>query len=349
MDIFTRLGSYVRRFLQQSRTPMTQLSGIEKTSGEPLNILYAGPDSQKAFIKSVYFSERVSDFDVGEHFSGAVNRVARRYGCQLVTAVQSVTARNFLPSSGYTLPLWITTVADSFESIHETNNRSLTRDLKLIRKKGLSCVESVSPDDLWYFWERMYVPYAENRYAEQALLETKEEFAEQVADGCLKLFFVVHEGRRVAGGTLSTRREIPRFRYLGILDADPEVRKLGALSAVYVYILDWALRNGHKEVNLGGVRPFLKDGVLQFKKKFNMKLQEGGYKRILYINPVSTGKAVTAGLISNPFVCVDGGVFVATLFEVADHESAASDTLWKVSGEMLSGLDRVERVILPAA
>ena len=346
MKIFTKSLSRARAFFQQSRLPMTKLSGVERTSGERLDILYAGSASQKPFIKGVYFSESISELDVGEHFSGAVNRVARRNGCQLVTAVQAVTARNLLPSDGYTLPLWITTAADSSESIHESRNSSLARDLKLIRKHGLTCEESVSPNDFWYFWERMYVPYAENRYAEQALLGTKEEFAKQIADGTLQLLFIIHDGRRIAGGALSTLKEIPRFRYLGILDADPELRKLGTLSAVYVHILDWALRRGHKEVNLGGVRPFLKDGVLQFKKKFNMRLQAGGYKRILYINPVSTGRAVTAALVSNPFIRVDRDVFVATYFESSDHESAASDTLWKVSGEMLPGLDRVDRIDL---
>jgi lipid II:glycine glycyltransferase (peptidoglycan interpeptide bridge formation enzyme) len=192
----------------------------------------------------------------------------------------------------------------------------------------------------------MYVPYTKERYAEQAMVETEEEFSNQVADGSLQLFFVIHEGRRLAGGALSVRGETPRFRYLGILDADPKLRKLGVLPALYVYVLDWAKRHGHERVNLGGCRPFLKDGVLQFKKKFNMSLSNGGYRKILYINPLSMEKAVTACLASNPFIRLDGEHLVVTVFESAGHESTTPDALWQISGELLAGLDRVERLEL---
>jgi GNAT superfamily N-acetyltransferase len=346
MNILGRINSYVRKRLAYSNIPMTRISGVEKSSGEPLAVLYAGPVSQMPFVSNIFLSPDVSTSDVGKHSTTSIHKVARSNGCQLVMVVQDAAARSLLPSRGYTLPLWITKFADLSTSPFETTNSSLKKDLRLIRKHELRCEQTTSEDDLEFFWERMYVPYTTNQYGEQALVVPKEEFSAQVEAGTLELFFVIHDGRRIAGGVLDVSGEIPHFRYLGILDADPEARKIGALPALYAFQLDWARNEGYSEANLGGIRPLLKDGVLQFKKKFNVRLLNSAGKRILYVNPVIIDDAVLAGLVSTPLIRIERGKLVATIFESAECEADTPDTLWQYNGELLAGLDRVERIQL---
>ena len=344
MNIIRRIGRRLRKRFSKTEFEVLKLSGTERFSGDPLDVLYAGSESQKPFIKSSFFGDEPVEVPLGRCSPGAVGRVAENNDCQLVACVHPVADCRQLPRNGYVLPLWVTAMADTSRSPLESRNRSLRSDLRLIKRTGLSAEETTSPEDFAFFWERMYLPYTESQYLQQAIFETEEEFHRQVDDGDLRLFFIVHEGRRIAGGAVNTASEIPRFRYLGILDSDPEARKLGVLPALYVNVLDWAWRNGYERLNLGGCRPFLNDGVLQFKKKFNTSLRNGTYKKIIYINILKRTPAIFACLAANPLIRLDGDKLVATYFEHEGQEAQLPDSLWQVGGEKFPGLDRVERI-----
>ena len=55
-----------------------------------------------------------------------------------------------------------------------------------------------------------------NRFADEGLLESREKYQAQVRQQHLTLFFVIHDGQRVAGGVASSELDVTRFRYLGI-------------------------------------------------------------------------------------------------------------------------------------
>jgi len=326
---------------------MTKLSGTEKITGDPLSLLYAGTASQLPYVRSFFFSDTPSETDLGSHFSWSVNRVGERNGCDLVTAVQSITARNLLPNTGYCLPLWVESMADTTASPYDTLDHSMKKDLRRTVKNNLTFVEATSRDQFEFFWERMYIPNAHVQFADAAQLETEEKFFEQVDEGNLKLFFTARDGHLLAGGAISTKDDTPRYRYLGVLDGNPDYRKLGAPAAAYIYMLDWAHRNGHSRVNMGGARPFLKDGVIQFKKKYNISLVKKNFARVLYINPLSTAAPVTASLVHNPIIRLEGDGLVVTIFEHPDYDFPVPDSMWQYRKKMIGGLDRVERVALP--
>ena len=326
---------------------MRKLCGVEKNTGKPLRILYAGTASQVAYVRHLFFSDVPSETDLGHHFAWSVNRIGKRQSCDLVIAVQSITAQNFLPGTGYCLPLWIESIADTSESPYESLDHSMKKDLKRTVKESLACVEAVSRDDFEMFWKKMYVPYAHEQFSDAAQLETEENFFKQVDEGSLKLFFAAHDGKLLAGGAVSTKCTTPRFRYLGVLNGNPEYRKTGAPAATYIFMLDWAHRHGHESVNLGGSRPFLRDGVLQYKKKYNISLTRRNVGRVLYINPLSASAAAAACLVYNPIIRTEGDGLVLTIFEHPDFDMPVPDSMWQYRKRVLGGLDRVEHVSLP--
>ena len=93
-------------------------------------------------------------------------------------------------------------------------------------------------------------------HADEALLESRAQFEMQVDAECIELFFVLHKGRRVAGGVINYEQKLPRLRYPGILDGSPKVRDLGVLPALNIFRLEHAMGRGFTAVDLGGNRAF---------------------------------------------------------------------------------------------
>ena len=117
---------------------------------------------------------------------------------------------------------------------------------------------------------------------------------------------------------------------------------MNVISALYVFLLDWAHRSRIDRIDLGGCRPFLNDGVLQFKKKFNIRIVNSSRKKILYLNPVQLTPSVVSFLVNNPVVRSQNGELVGTVFTHDDFESGLRDTVWSVDGKPLRGLSDVE-------
>jgi hypothetical protein len=327
---------------------MLQLSGVEKTSGEPFNVLYAGTSSQLPYIKTQFFADSPSEKVLGKHLVRSLNSIGRKNTCQLVVAVQSNDARWLLPRKGYVLPLWITAKADTTKSPLDCHNLAVKKDLKRISKYGLICEESTCRNDLQFFWKHMYVPYIRCQYGDTAILEREKSFVRQADDGHLRAFFVARDKRRLAGAVVNICEDPPHFKYLGVLHGDRAIRKFGAAAAAYVFMIDWANRNGYPSLNLGSSRPFLTDSVLRFKKRHNITLMKSSHKRVLYINPLSPDTAVNACLVANPMARVERNQLVATVFRHEDHDVTLSESLWKYRGKLIGGLDRVECIDLKA-
>ena len=62
-------------------------------------------------------------------------------------------------------------------------------------------------------------------------------------------------------------------RYNGVINGDYEYIKKGAESALYYFLIDWAMRQGIKIFDFGDCRPFSTDGVFQYKKKWGAEMK----------------------------------------------------------------------------
>ena len=91
---------------------------------------------------------------------------------------------------------------------------------------------------------------------------------------------------------------------------------------------------------------FLNDGVLQFKKKFNISLVQESRRKILYLNPLSFSRPATNFLKSNPFIRSENGRFIATAFDDSASGHRTDERLWQQQGQTIAGIESVERIDL---
>lgn len=174
--------------------------------------------------------------------------------------------------SAHRAPAWLGSWLPCHRSIGElrAGNKGLKNDLRTVRRNALQIVEDTSESGFLRFYSDYYLPYLESRFG-----------AEGIAYGRLKLQRLHRRGvllwsraggRNIAGGLL--RRAGGRFHMVsfGTEGGSLEPVRLGAFSGLYVHALQMARSAGARELDVGGVRPFLEDGVLRHKAKFRLRV-----------------------------------------------------------------------------
>jgi hypothetical protein len=78
-------------------------------------------------------------------------------------------------------------------------------------------------------------------------------------------------------------------------------------------------------LHLGGSRAFLRDGVLQFKKKRGLRVV-GNSNRGFLIRPLSASAGLKGFLLRNPFIYIDQGKLHGAVF-VENHDDCCNKSL----------------------
>jgi hypothetical protein len=109
-----------------------------------------------------------------------------------------------------------------------------------------------------------------------------------------------------------------------VKDGDPAHVKAGVLAALYYFSMSHLINKGYQRLHLGATRPFLRDGVLQYKKKWGTRIV-GSSRRWFVLNPLRNIIGVKAFLANNPFVFesdsgLNGALFVGQAPSFSDDE-----------------------------
>ncbi|MFN2433324.1 MAG: GNAT family N-acetyltransferase [Gemmatimonadota bacterium] len=147
-------------------------------------------------------------------------------------------------------------------------SHSLREDLRASRLAGYSLEEGSSDGDWREFFEGMVLPHARRRFERRAWLASPRLRRDLAARA--RLLFVRHEGRRVAGECVVARGPVLWSPLLGIRDGDPELLRRGAVAALYGLVFVWARENGFRTVDQGRTSPFLRDGLVRYKRKWGL-------------------------------------------------------------------------------
>jgi Acetyltransferase (GNAT) domain len=147
---------------------------------------------------------------------------------------------------------------------------STVSDLHKIQKAGFSYHLSDDEVQLESFYHTMYKPYILSRHRDAARVPSWSSFRQLRSNMELLL---ITQGDRVVAGAINFEYEDSYMGYAnGVLNADPQLLKAGVLSAIYWFGIVEAHRRGCRQVNLGSSRPFLKNGVLAYKKKWGSQI-----------------------------------------------------------------------------
>jgi hypothetical protein len=148
-------------------------------------------------------------------------------------------------------------------------SKSLKADLLKVARGGYTLEESPgTPEDWREFEDGMVVPYARERFGEDAWIASPAMMRALRREA--RILFLEQEGRRVAGACVLCRDGVAWVPILGVAGGDVETMRRGALAAAYAMTLEWAKAAGMQRINLGRTGGYGGDGIARYKRKWGL-------------------------------------------------------------------------------
>jgi predicted N-acetyltransferase YhbS len=316
-----------RAVVERLRVEVWIIEGKGRHGGSPLKVLVAGQLEAKNYVAELLFKSPRSETHRRMWRSRLLRRIGARRSKYMMVFVDTQTQRprrseqaNVFWSRG-----WVRTELDlalAMERIRRSD--SVKSDLRKVRENNLSCDATTDSQEMDRFYWNMYVPYAQQGFGSKAVYMTHEQFRAGLKNG--ELLRVHKDGQIVAGMIILYRdtRE-PQWWVLGMRDGDRGLSRQGVLAALYLYGVQHLKEKGYSRALLGGVRPFLADGVLQYKRKWGARLLAGddGDPHWLMVAVTEPTDAVRSFLKACPVICEDErGLVGRVFFDGANSEES---------------------------
>lgn len=173
-----------------------------------------------------------------------------------------------------------------------------------IKKHSLEYEIGSSQQDFQFFYEKMYKPFIESRHKESAVISDYKKMFQEFKKEKSSIYFVTHDGNRIAGLYEQSYDGIPYMHSVGVLDGSVEFLKMGAVGAAYYFAISDHKKNNINRVNMGGSSPLLNDGLTKFKASIGARVSEPHRQDSIKLKLLILGNspAVKDFLMPNSFV-----------------------------------------------
>jgi hypothetical protein len=159
------------------------------------------------------------------------------------------------------------------------------RERRRERKKVLQFQPflSTDPENLEFFYEKMYLPYIQKRHNDAIIL--KKVFLQQDLKKNGELLFVKKDGLISAGSFCNQTGETYSMLILGLIDE--KYADEGAVAALFYYGINRALEKKARFFDFGLSKPFIDDGVCIYKRKWGGRIHhDHETNHILYLKNI---------------------------------------------------------------
>ena len=271
---------YIRMFLWPD---VVLLEGRTK-SGTSLSVLRAGnSDRQTAyFFAGQVLTEICVERILGRRWLWALPALARKHGCAFVilrvARHRATLARRILGHdvAALHLPAFVQATVDVTDRKRLLRSHSLRDDVRRIRDLGFQFSLSRKKHDLDTFISEYHDPYVKTVHGFDAIAMDFQRLRASCSNGEMPepwlLLKVILGGEWVAGVLLVNGVDRAAVMEIGVQNGDLTLVKRKVLQAAYWLSLEYLRRQGHKRVSLMLTRPFLMNGVLQYKLKYSPAL-----------------------------------------------------------------------------
>ena len=298
---------------------------------ENLTVLFAGHPSSKEYFKDLLSGNKVEERSMGTRWVWALpffKRSACRQ-CGLAVFEGGIWFKPLLAGTqSFMMPIWVDgRVVLEPEFIKKVfKRRKVQYEVGKIKRNGFQY--QVVKDEKWlrFFYQRMYLPHLEKHYGKLALVTSYAEIESRYRRYDGKIFFVKDGGDYVAGMVLIHTAKGVVMDKVAVLDGDDRHLRSGASAALYYYCIRYLLEAGERFFWLGGSRPFLNDGVLNYKQKWGLEVH-GRHRHFFFLWPVKLDAAVMEFLAGNPFIFLKQGKLAGAVF-LKDQDEQKVDLDW---------------------
>jgi len=315
---FVQLYSKSLNLVNKLRFDVWIISGVDLHIEQSFKIFYSGQPKNKYYLGELAFGDSYNEQFIGRMWiwtlTFMVLKNRRDYAFMFFETRESL-CRFFNHKNIYSVPDWVNAEIDLSMDMESRAklNRTAKSNVNKVKKNKLEYELSREISHFDHFYKNMYLPYIDKKYHKQAVFRKYEEMRNSFHNG--ELLFIRKNGSYIAGVLIdyAMMHGIPRITQLGVLDGNTEYVAIGAINALYYYIMEYLKKQGHKKFYVGWSRPFLNDGVLNFKKNWGCKISLES-KRIFFFIPLCMNKFTKSFLINNPFINVKQKSPVGTVF-----------------------------------
>jgi hypothetical protein len=322
LQFIYRPGQILMRNLCNFRIKLWALTGVELNSQQELAVLYAGDGSNMNYFMELAFAANCKVRYLGKVWLFQIPKLAKRKKdiySMLIAEVPKFLLLNV--KDCFRIPCWVRGEVDISGDIGSImlKDHSLKYAQRLMRKNELSFEEANEPSRLSNFYYDMYLPYITKRFGNSALLENYQSLLKEFTH--CDLILIKCKDQEIAGSLIAYKGRKARLWCFGIKDANPDYVKMGAFGALYSFSFQYLKDKGFKNAGVGGSRPFLKDGVLNYKRKWGLRITEP-FEFFFLLKAIKITEGSKAFLVNNPFIYINKGEFNCAVFL---DESASSN------------------------
>ncbi|MCZ6719105.1 MAG: hypothetical protein O6944_08165 [Gammaproteobacteria bacterium] len=219
-------------------------------------------------------------------------------------------------------------------------NNSNRPNLHRIRKHGFVRSISHAQSDFEYFYHRMYMPYIRERFGEFVQARSEHRMRRYFRSGAL--IWASLGSQRLAATLINCADQRATSWIFAPNPERQDAVKMGAISATYLFSLEWAIEQEMHRLNLGPSRACLLDGVLRYKKHWGASLVEDrSVREDLLFSWQRMTPAIFRFLHESPLVVRQGNQFAGLTAIVPGSEGDAGKTEVHLKSIAEAGLSKL--------
>jgi len=284
------------------------ISGKEKYSGLNIDILFLSNENSLSYFPDLVFSddpkikriEKIHIWNVSKKLAG------NPFDIDAVFIKCDRFYSGFLQKNEFnTFPEFISitlNISEPFEKIYNEFSKSAKEDIRKVKRYGYTYEISRDLDKLKLFYNHMYMPYTYSRHGKLAICANFFTIRHLFERGG-KLMLIKLDNNYVFGSLFLIRKNTVIGTHAGIMDEQIDFFKKNISAASYYFSIIWAKENGAKFLDLGTCRPFINDGLFQYKKKWGGEIKKtNGTFEIFAFKSNQNSKGMQSFLEKNPFI-----------------------------------------------
>jgi len=287
------------------------IEGTEISTSQPLKIIFAGRVQNKFHIIKLAFDSTYKETSLGKkYFWNLYYLISKnRYECSLAI-IEGINLDRYLYKAvkDFFTPLWLESIVDIPLDI---TNRSAKEDVRKMKKNKLGYYVTKDMEKLHDFFHNWYLPMIRTQHKKGTFEYTYNAMIQKVKEGCCQLLVSTKDGVPVSGVLIQSCDKIPQLLINGI--SDIKYQKYGAIASTYYFSSTYFAKLGYKKLSFLNNRSFLKDGLLQYKKKWHPTVKSSDTRGFI-VKPLEASNALTGFFLNNPFTYIDNGKLYGAIF-----------------------------------
>jgi len=336
---------YCFRVYEEIRPRFWVAANQKQEDGTSIAVLCVAGTWDRSFVLGEVLGAGYRERCVGRTWLWNVSKVLAEKGehcCAVLVRVRPCFRRLLGSEKWLSIPAWVVGEVDLPLSPAVLATGTVKRDLRKIRKNGLTFKVTHDIQEFDDFYHNMHVPHITRVHGNGAIVTPYGIMQKLFRNG--ELLLVSKQGKPIAGGLISYSDAGPRLAVLGIRDGDREFVRDGAIGAKHHFTFRHLTDKGFTTVGLGKSRAFLKNGVFRYKKKLGMRLLRTADGHFYLRVPQDT-EAARALLKANPLIFESDGMLCGAVFTEANTRQFSDEDFMQLHRECFcEGLSEIRMV-----